>query len=130
MADIANNTTQYHQTKFQLFQSMIPIKSPNAHGATKIPDGVAFSGLTQIQITPPPTWNSAFPIQTKIVAHRGQKSSIIAHRATNPHPSRATNFGHWNLSVSAQNAVCNPNASILYISIAKNIHCESSNHLA
>lgn len=129
-ADIANNITQYHQTKFQLFQSMIPIKSPNAHGATKIPDGVAFSGLSQIQITPPHTWNNAFPIQTKIVAHHGQKSSIIAHRATNPHPSRATNFGHWNLSVSVPNTVCSPNASILYISIAKNIHCESSNHLA
>jgi hypothetical protein len=53
--DIANKATQYHQTKFPLFQSMIHIKSPNAHGATKIPDGVAFSGLTQIQITPPPT---------------------------------------------------------------------------
>jgi len=92
--DIANRLTQYHQTKFQLFQSMIPIKSPNAHGATKIPDGVAFPGLTQIQSTPPPTWNNAFPIQTKTVAHHGENPSTIAHRATNPHPSKATNFGH------------------------------------
>ncbi|MBO4516530.1 hypothetical protein J5751_03765 [bacterium] len=54
-ADIANKATPYRQTKFPLFQSIIPIKSPNAPGATKIPDGVAFSGFIQIQITPPPT---------------------------------------------------------------------------
>ena len=54
-AEIASNATPYRQTKFPDFQSIIPIKSPNAHGATKIPDGVAFSGLIQIQITPPPT---------------------------------------------------------------------------
>lgn len=101
-----------------------------AHGATKIPDGVAFSGFTQIQITPPPTWNKAFPIQTKTVAHHGHTFSTIAHKATNQHPSKATNFGHWNLSVSAQNRVCNPNANMLYISIAKNIHWLLSSHLA
>lgn len=129
-AEIANKTTQYHRTKFQFFQSIIHIKSPNAHGATKIPDGVAFSGLTQIQITPPPTWNKAFPIQTKIVAHHGHAFSIIAHKATNQHPSKATNFGHLNLSVRAQKIVCNPNASILYISIAKNTPWALSSHLA
>lgn len=130
IADIANKTTQYRQTKFPDFQSIIHIKSPNAHGATKIPDGVAFSGLTQIQITPPPTWNKAFPIQTKATAHHGQNFNTTAHSATNPHHNSATNFGHLNLSVKAQKTVCNQNASILYISIAKNIHWSLNNHFA
>ncbi|MBQ2600581.1 hypothetical protein II582_04405 [bacterium] len=57
-----------------------------------------------------------------MVAHHGHAFSTIAHKATNQHPSKATNFGHLNLSVNAQKTVCNPNANILYISIAKNIH--------
>ena len=66
----------------------------------------------------------------KIVAHHGHAFSTIAHKATNQHPSSATNFGHWNLSVSAPKTVCNPKANILYISIAKNTPWALSNHLA
>ena len=55
IAENTNNTTPYRHTKFPDFQSIIPMRSPNAHGATKIPDGAAFSGFIQIHTTPPHT---------------------------------------------------------------------------
>lgn len=67
----ANAKAKIQGVKLPLAPIIVPTKSPMAPWATKIPGAVALRGIKFKLIEPPPTWNKAFPIPTKMIADIG-----------------------------------------------------------
>ncbi len=73
--------------------STVPIISPKAPGATKIPGADALPGVKFRLILPLPTWNIAFPIPAKTTAKTGKYNKLKAAIPVKMHPNKAATRG-------------------------------------